>query len=298
MNFAKDILKAAQRELRALRATFVSRVSARLISKSGLQDRLYITCVRTDGGGAQIQARLSTLLFAKAHGIAFINTEIKGAHFSEGPDWDENWNAIMRFPQSIKDHSEFRTLPIRGPWHFLTSLLWLYYEGAQTSTDARTLFVVEQMHWFTDFRAELFVSEARELRALFQPSIRSRNSEQIVIHLRRGKDPTVPVRFKPDSDVVKIVKGLRREFPRFQIRIYTNEFSSSLQDNLGDLAVLDATANPFEAITHMQAARVLIIAKSSMSYVAGLVSEGVVFSPDFWHPRIPSWRNERELYVE
>ena len=50
--------------------------------------------------------------------------------------------------------------------------------------------------------------------------------------------------------------------------------------------------NPISALVLLASADCLIMSRSSLSYVAGLYSKGVVYSPqDFWHPKQRKWKD-------
>ncbi len=47
--------------------------------------------------------------------------------------------------------------------------------------------------------------------------------------------------------------------------------------------------DPIDTIRHLARADILVTAKSSFSYVAGLLTQGLVVYEPFWHPKQPSW---------
>lgn len=273
----------------------MSEAILKLMTHEAVKRNVSITCNRTDGGGAQIQGRMSTLIFALHHGLEFFNTPISGAHFAEGSNWDDQWNSLVRFPviNDLRTGSIF--ISIYSPLALLQELFSIARETNKTSTVAKRVLVVEQMHWFTDFNPHLYVEYSELMRSFFTPTSHPIHSEAVVVHLRRGQDLTASVRYKRDDEVVLLVKGLAKKYPNKTIRVYTNEPLPELESTVGEGGVFDHLSNPFQAITHMKNAEVLVVAKSSMSYVAALLGQGEVFCPDFWHPRLPGWRDELEL---
>lgn len=75
---------------------------------------------------------------------------------------------------------------------------------------------------------------------------------------------------------------------------------ASLEDiflKSGFIVTVKSGGDPLEAILEMTQSDYLITARSSLSYVAGILNEGgVIFSaPGFWHKPLPSWLNGGDL---
>ena len=51
--------------------------------------------------------------------------------------------------------------------------------------------------------------------------------------------------------------------------------------------------DPLDTIRDMASADYLIMARSSLSYIGGILNRnGTVYAaPDFWHKSLPSWKN-------
>lgn len=228
--------------------------------------------------------------------MRFHNTPIRDAHFSSGDDWDEMWNNLVRFP-SMNVDSKFTRIKVSGPNQLLLELLKVVIRNFKKRAPTRQyLFEVESMHWFTDFNPYMFTKFKDELLSLFNPPAVTQ-PEELVLHLRRGDDLTAPVRYESDAQLIATLGCLKSTFPGKRIRIYSNAGNQELADLCGSDVILDSETDPFSAIAHMAKADVLVIAKSSMSYVAALLSNGAVFSPEFWHPRVPGWKSQSEICI-
>jgi hypothetical protein len=71
--------------------------------------------------------------------------------------------------------------------------------------------------------------------------------------------------------------------------VFGNTFPK-LHELIGPNLQVSYGGDPFLAIKEMSAANYLLIAKSSLSYVAALLCEGKVISPpNFWHRSLPKW---------
>ncbi len=252
-----------------------------------------IECRRDDGGGAQIHGRISVFVFANHYKFGFINSEINNAHFNSSNDWNERWNSLFDFgsyPNSTQNtYVIFNTASTTELWRILLKLLFV--GGKRTNY----LFVMESAHKFTDNNPQILFDYQSRIKNLFNPA-KYEGTEKIVLHLRRGNDLTANVRFEEDNLIFLRLKVLHELYPNQIIRIYSNS-TFLLPAEFIEFVIVDVESDPFQAISHMAAADVLIIAKSSMSYVAGIVCDGIVYSPTFWHPKLPNWFSVRELEI-
>ena len=249
-----------------------------------------ITCQRTDGGGAQLHGRISAMTFASRFGFVYKSQRIRGAHFASGDTWDDQWNALLDIQDQVLASDE-TIVKVNGRWGFCWALMKHRLERKPTPI----VIEIEAAHWYTDFRPQLLERFAIGLRPSFRPPA-PLHGEPLVIHLRRGEDLTAQVRFQSDVEVLQVLHGLRVSFGEQAVRIYTNAPASpSLSQNLPESVKIDFETDPFRAIAHMSAAEGLVIAKSSMSYVAAMMSEGTIFYPEFWHPKLPNWNALTDL---
>ena len=59
---------------------------------------------------------------------------------------------------------------------------------------------------------------------------------------------------------------------------------------MSNVVSVDFTSDVFEVLSCMIRAENLFMAKSSLSYVAGLLSMGTVHYEPFWHPKLKDWQ--------
>lgn len=250
-----------------------------------------IACDRNDGGGAQIHGKISVLAFCHHFNFAYLQSKIKDAHFSDGQDWDLQWNDLFGLNNCAEvDVGQIRVIQT---WTTLDLRRAILSIVATCRFLQPVLFRMESAHLITDTHPGMINEVRKDIRRDFGP-VKYLGDEEIVIHLRQGDDLTAKLRYESDSVLYSRLRVLHEIYPERRIRVYTNVNFDLDEDFLRFVAV-DSQSSPFQAISHMAAAEVLIIAKSSMSYVAGLLSEGVVYAPDFWHPLMPDWINVTEL---
>lgn len=273
-------------------ASFVFTIFFRLNQKS------ILTCKRTDGGGAQIHGRISVYAFAEHFGVRFLNTLIKNANFGNGKDqftidqnWDLQWNSLMNF-QNLNESESFGAEIINTPstTHLWKKLLIIIFKFKFRQ---KYIFELQSAHRYTDLNPEIIKHVRNSLREIFLP-VPLKSHEKIVVHLRRGDVSQGSIRFTSDEELHRLLEGLINKYPSTSIRIYTNQ-TLDLPLKYRHLVQLDSQNTPFEAITHMAKCDILVMAKSSMSYFAALLNKGIVYCPNFWHPRMSDWIDSLDL---
>ena len=122
----------------------------------------------------------------------------------------------------------------------------------------------------------------------------------IAIHIRRGdveKDSYYSKRYTDNEVYIKIIEKLQKKYDNCNICIFsegTDGFDEFRKMNnvklLNDLDILET----FEYFCN---ADVLIIAKSSLSYLAGLYNKNpeIYIEKSFWHSKLSRWNYIEDL---
>ena len=102
--------------------------------------------------------------------------------------------------------------------------------------------------------------------------------------------PQFETSFKPRTDQIYLWEGT----PNFHNgSVVIKPFS--FQEDLGDLGLnlkVSFGGDAVDSILRMSSCDVLILSRSSLSYVGALFNQGaalIYFPPGFWHPRMKSW---------
>lgn len=128
------------------------------------------------------------------------------------------------------------------------------------------------------------------------------SKKEIAIHIRRGDvdDSNNVKRYMPIDTYVKIIETLKSKCENSNITIYT-ELNNIKNKNELDVfkndenITIKADIDPIQSIHEMSIADILVIGKSSFSYVAGLYNKNTVFYFNFWHSPLNNWINVNEL---
>lgn len=250
-----------------------------------------LTCTRRDGGGAQIQARFSVEAFAKHFGFPYQQQAIQNLLPVTSKSTLENWNSLLGLDSSgpllvAKAHRKARGVTT-GLWH----------AGKAYLQQIPCIIDFEHCHNFIDLFPNTLEALVPVFRERSEKALASWEKtfglpqEEIVVHLRRGLvdrgDETL--RITPDSILLSQLAQLRKKYPKHEVRIYTYEPNPALAAKLPSKTFLDWKSSEFQVMLGCSRAKVFVMAKSSFSYVAGVLNPNTVIYQDFWHPKLSSW---------
>lgn len=244
-----------------------------------------LTCAgKTDGAGAQLHAMLSTIGFCRTFGVPYLHTPLSDVQHVTSPDDITSWESFL----SLQDFQDFddQGYPERVDFRD--------YLKNPEKYGVNVLAVVDHLHDYTDRHLSCYDAVLPALRTKFQ-SKHGRQRRRLAVHVRRGDvgqsahtdrytsnawvktilgaalggdDPT-------DCEVLLVSQGLEADF--------ADIVSAYPQTQL--LLNID----PIASVRVLATADTLVLAKSSFSYLAGLLSSGQVIYEPFWHPPLPHW---------
>jgi hypothetical protein len=274
--------------LRALWIT-ISPVLRRLATSKFIS----LTCLRWDGGGAQIHARYSVETFARTFGFNYWQQSITTVLPKTSDSILQNWNALIG--QSLEEINQI-------PAGTLTKTNGLG-DALFKALIARLrripiILVLDQCHNFTDVFPGKLAFYAPEFRERAEKALCSWEKEfkkptpHIVMHLRRGliSDGSDSLRVTPDANVLHQIAMLNRLYPGEKIKVFCFQTEPELERVLPDNVEFDSNSSEFEVVLSCSRAKVFVMAKSSLSYVAGLLNPNTVYYQEFWHPKIDEWK--------
>lgn len=251
-----------------------------------------ITCpCPSDGAGSELCARLSTLLYAKLRGLTYLHTPmIDVTHVPENTDqklWTDSWERFFNLGlgESLAEPSQ--RIILRKP-HRVFLRKRTHYEANHCHRYVANF--PEAYHNFrNDFRIRYHSSEKPELGL-------SSKEHNIAVHLRRGdvSANNNSSRYTPLKAVFPAIKKLLNEYPDSRIRIFSegqpNDFAIF---NALPRTTLHLNTDPFETFHHLVMADRLLMAKSSFSFLAALLSRGICHHEPFYYfyPRMPDWQD-------
>lgn len=262
----------------------------------------YVTCAgRTDGGGAQIAAQISTMIFARSTGLTYAHTPL--CDVAHRPDdipageWAASWERFFNLGQGETPASDLiagglAIREVRKP-----------HRGFFPRS--RTLHQIAHCHKVTDHLPDQWQLIAGDLREKYYSSPKPRLSRpkrtvSIALHLRRGDVSAHgkhAERFTADDDTLaaldRLVEALGSR--KVQVEVYSQGREEDFSAYLARDAALHLDEDVFTTFHHLATADILFTAKSTFSYLAGVIGGGRVIYEPFWHPCLRGWLTRDQL---
>ena len=272
-----------------------------LLSKSNKS--IVLTCAgKRDGGGAQLHACFSVMVFAHDFGFRYVHTPFSFVEHKpidyDTQSWLDGWNSYIYSIPPMLDPSS----GLIGSRQWTTFSLRAVLLKAFLPPRLPQTIAIPHAHRYTD----LFPSRYSHVSSNYRRHKlnESHKSCQIVVHLRRGDvRETGPYsdRYTQSGYVLSCILNLLRALGDRDLTLCI--FSTSWCPILADPGRYSTNVNldysteasVFDVIQSMALSDYLLMAKSSLSYVGALLSTGVVFYQEFWHPALPHWKRLSSL---
>ncbi len=263
----------------------------------------FITCRdRHDGGGAQAAARISAMIFARLKGLTYAHsplTDVEHAPPGMRQDvWAAEWERFFNL-----GHGEVRAADIEARGHPVQPLRKpqrLFFPRS------RRLYVSAHCHRVTDRRPAAWAAIAPELRAKYQLTPKPRlagyddGKVQIAVHLRRGDVAATGKHAQWFTRDDAVLARLRRVLgvvgpEHASVRLFSQGRAEDFRafEDLGARLHLDDDV--FETIHHFVRSDLLFVAKSTFSYLGGVIGGQTCICEPFWHPNLPGWLSPDEM---
>jgi len=266
-----------------------------------------ITCAeRSDGAGAQAHTIISAMCFARAHGHTYVHTPFTEIDHAERPmpEWVAAWEQFFNFGDGEERH-ESGTGRVYNYSAFHPRLFYALTGGFHPAGRLRRTAVpgpvgteryFHPYFYYVDSHPETFRTIIPDLRRKFWKGRTRPDNDPLAValHIRRGDVTTRHARrYTPIESVHRTIKDMQTVLEAsgiaYSVRLYS-------QGQAGDFALLRDTGVELcldvDALWTMQqliSADVLVMSKSSFSYVAALISDGIKLYEPFWHAPMDDW---------
>lgn len=262
----------------------------------------YITCRdRDDGGGAQISARISTMILARMKGLGYAHSPVSEvAHAPAGLDdaaWSRTWEDFFNLghdelPAAELEAKGYPLRTVKKPHRFFPR--------------SGCLQVVAHCHKVTDRHPEAWAAIAPLLRERYSLTAKPGLGDyddgrvQIAVHLRRGdvgSSGRFSERFTGDDVVLerlrKVIAAVGQD--RARVRLFSQGAPESFSAFTTLGASLHLDDDVFETFHHFVRSDLLFLAKSTFSYLGGVIGGQTCIYEPFWHPKLPGWLSPEDL---
>jgi hypothetical protein len=282
-SFARRLIDSLISLLFGSRAGWLLLKLIRPILAVGLRNTTLTCAGKNDGGGAQVQAIVSVAAFAKFFGARFVHTRLSSIeHCPPGVTMEEfcsRWEKIVSLFGLVRaDTAGFVRYNTK---QFLIDFLTSRARGKSIS--------LENAHFLTDNHPEVYeqvglTASARNLNTI--------QNHKIYAHVRRGdveSTGTTSFRYTSDETLRTYIESVRDQFPsKSKVFIVTENPDAEFIQRFSDCTIV-TEKDPVKVILLLANADVLIMGKSAFSYVAALLSKGIVFYETYWQRPLPSW---------
>lgn len=246
--------------------------------------------------GAQVMARLSTLIFARHYGYEYLHLPLYALeHTPPGVapgEWAAKWERFLnyaegeellggRIAEAVAVRKVQRLRPLSG-----------------------RIYSVANCHRVTNRLTTEWHALRPQLRAAYyrtsKPGLKFAGGQPILaVHVRRGDVMSHGKNSGRYTELSAVMARVDRLVSEFQCR--SGHVPEVHVYSEGDVALFQPMVDRFCARLHLDEddltafhglvmADGLVMAKSSFSYLAGLISSGLCIYEPFWHPPMPDWK--------
>ena len=294
-----DIVR--QLQLRQESAGSNAATMARLVADTRFGANIAVTCRgKVDGAGAQAMATISAMAMARFARCRYLHSPFTSVAHAEGmpQDWARRWESFLNFGDGetlVPEGAELVSLDsvIQAPGN---------YAG-------RPVIIVERVFGLpAEIGVPIRDGLRSELRAKYWRSSKSSIPSHrgpaggftVAIHLRRGDVTRMKNvnRYAPDEFVLRQIDRVKQTLAPFGRPLTLNLYSEGAVADFRAFADagcnLHVSEDTFETFHNMVTADILVGAYSTFSYVAGLLSEGIMLDHRVRAPGFSNWISRRK----
>jgi hypothetical protein len=253
-----------------------------------------ITCGgRTDGLGMQALARMSGMNFAKAFGATYVDTPFRRMGHAPGEmaDWLKSWEDLFNFGAGEERINSGNYKVINYP----------EYLANENILEENVVLRFQQCYWLNRRYPDTFNAVASSFRDKIGLSpYRDANDEiAVAVHIRRGDVSAKKnaSRFTPNSKILKSIACLEQISRNLNRKFVFSVYSQGNPSDFAEFAEIGCQLHiDSDAIWTMRKlveADMLIMSKSSFSFVAAVINRGVKVYEHSFNPPLSDWIAKR-----
>lgn len=238
--------------------------------------------IRRDGFGSQVLSRLSVEATARDLGLNYAHRPFEVVAHAEGDpaEWVQQCETTFALGENRRLLADFD--------HPMVNLAT--YASDRSLWRRPHIVTMNNMHVYCDrdptiYRAVIAIHDASA------PPERLR----IAVHLRRGdvSAQRVSHRFTANRTVISTLQRVTAEVMRaglaYEMTVYSNGDPNEFAEFSSLGCRIDVSSGALEVFGNLRTSDILVTAKSTFSYVAGLYSNGIVLYEPFARSPLPWW---------
>ncbi len=248
---------------------------------------------RVDGAGAQATAKMSAMALARHYGLTYVHTPFQTIEHAEevSPEaWAAAWESIFNLGDGELS-ADACALPQVGIEEFIGNKLWW---------NKPCLLAAGHYARFTDSHPEAYARISDELRTKYRRTRPERLAHREIVvcaHLRRGDvsatDPDTANRAPDYVSFLNCLRQVQGALAGTDLAVRAKIFSQGDARGLEMLQAMGCELNlntpAIETFHQMVDADVLVMGRSSFSFAAALLGEGLrIYDPCARAP-VPGW---------
>lgn len=262
------------------------------LSNGSLPRGTRITCAgRRDGLGMQAMARISGINFAKAFDATYVDSPFPRLDHAptEQQDWCSAWESCLNLGKDEVGRNDSNYVVIDYSDYLLKRI----------PISDKTVLRFQQCYWLNRHYPDLLDKISASLRSKFKShttaNVLERDQVVIAVHVRRGDvgNTKNALRFTPNELIVRTIETLRGVLEKLGIEATFQVHSQGQESDFRELSGIGCELYlDFDAIWTMEklvTSDILIMSKSSFSYVAAIINRGVKFYEPTFNPPLSSW---------
>ncbi|RTL69287.1 MAG: hypothetical protein EKK41_14115 [Hyphomicrobiales bacterium] len=274
--------------------SFLVNELARMLDAGLVGDGLYVMATgRVDGAGAQATAKMSAMALARHYGLTYVHTPFQTMEHAENGSpalWAAAWENIFNLGNGELS-ADACGLPQVGIEEFIGNRLWW---------NKPCLLAAGHYARFTDSHPEAYARISEELRAKYRRTRTEHQAHREIVvcaHLRRGDvsaaDPDTANRAPDYVSFLNCLRQVQGALAATGLAVRTKIISQGDARGLELLQAMGCELNlntpAIDSFHQMVDADVLVMGRSSFSFAAALLGEGLrIYDPCARAP-VPGW---------
>jgi hypothetical protein len=244
------------------------------------------TSILGDGFGSQYQRIFGTISLALELNFEYVHTTVTYLYLENSnyiKDIDEYF--CLKYFKNVKDITYNKIIRLHNPT--LNDF---------KNIEDNTLVIIEFPYNILENNLHIYYKGINKLLPI-KNNINNLDNNTIGIHIRRNEIINMKDRFISIDFYKNLIDKLNLTFKKSTFYIvsdnnHLNEFDVFNEFTNLNIINKENLIKSFDILTNVNK---LIISKSSFSYLAGLYNKNSVYYIDFWHKKLPHWKNLTEL---
>lgn len=227
---------------------------------------------RDDGFGAQYQTILYSVIYSELIKKEFVYTPFKKMEHN----YENNVDYLNEKEKFINIIENFKNVNQVDNYEITSSKI---YKIIENEIDKCV-----ELQSFLNVKKLFFENK---------PKINKSDNLNVSIHIRRFNphDNGQTYGYTDDEYFLNVIQHIRNQYQNNKtFHIYSQGNIDSFEKFKSNDTVFHLNEKMEDTFFNLTTSDILVTSKSSFSYMAGLLSDGIVYYIPFWHPKLKKWK--------